>query len=100
MLSSGPTVTYVQVPPVINDQFTQATQVHSSAGLNYKTRYITSNKPQGTVLTQVPAGGTRVKSTTTVQLTVSGTADRDAGAEHVLGNSPAAAGSLLKGSEP
>ncbi|HEY1831314.1 MAG TPA: Stk1 family PASTA domain-containing Ser/Thr kinase [Acidimicrobiales bacterium] len=97
VVSSGPTITYVTVPSVINEQYTQATETLSSPGVNlsYKTSYITSSSPAGTVLKQTPAGGTKVKSTTIVQLTVSAQ-QTTASVPSVLGQSPAAAGGLIK----
>jgi serine/threonine-protein kinase len=97
VVSGGPTVTYVTVPPVTGQQFTQATQLLSGVNLSYKTTYISSTRPPGTVLTQSPAGNTKVKSTTVVQLTVS-ESQTSVSVPSVLGQLPASAGSLLKGS--
>jgi serine/threonine-protein kinase len=94
VISSGSVVTFVQVPSVVNDQFTQATQILTGANLAYKPNFVTSKSPAGTVLSQTPAGGTRVKSTTVIKLTVS-SQQSTVNVPSVLGNSQAAAGSLL-----
>jgi len=97
VISAGPVVTKVTVPSVVGEQFTPATQALTSVGLAYKTTYVTSNKPTGTVLTQVPAGSTKVNSTTVVKLTVSGN-QSVVNVPNVVGVSPASAGSLLTAS--
>jgi serine/threonine-protein kinase len=96
VVSTGPVIVFVQVPSVVGDSFTQATQALGAPGVNlaYRTTFVTSSKPAGTVLKQDPAGGTRVKSTTTVQLTVT-SQQNVTSVPSVLGNTPAAAGSLL-----
>jgi beta-lactam-binding protein with PASTA domain/tRNA A-37 threonylcarbamoyl transferase component Bud32 len=94
VVSGGPTILTVTVPPVVNMQFTAATEALDRAGLSYKANYISSTKPIGTVLTQNPPGNTRTKSTTVVQLTVSGT-QTSVSVPNVVGDSPAAAGSAL-----
>jgi beta-lactam-binding protein with PASTA domain/tRNA A-37 threonylcarbamoyl transferase component Bud32 len=96
VVSTGPVIVFVQVPSVVGDSFTQATQALGAPGVNlaYRTTFVTSSKPAGTVLKQDPAGGTRVKSTTTVQLTVV-SQQNVTSVPSVLGNTPAAAGSLL-----
>jgi len=71
VVSAGPTVNNVTVPPVVGQQLIPATEAITNAGLSYKTNYVTSTKPSGTVLKQNPAGGSTVKSTTVVKLTVS-----------------------------
>jgi beta-lactam-binding protein with PASTA domain/tRNA A-37 threonylcarbamoyl transferase component Bud32 len=71
IVSGGPTVTQVTVPKVVGQQFTPATQAITNAGLTYKTTYVTSTQPAGTVLHQNPPGNTSVKSTTVVKLRVS-----------------------------
>ncbi len=95
-VSNGPVVTYVQVPPVVGESQTQATEMLSAPGINlaYKIKYITSPKPQGTVTAQDPAGGARVKSTTVVQLTVSGQ-QTSATVPNVVGSTPASAGGSI-----
>ena len=48
----------VTVPPVVGQQLNAAAELLTNAGLSFKTTYVTSTKPPGTVLTQDPAGGT------------------------------------------
>ena len=59
------------------------------------TKYVASNKPTGTVLSQDPVAPTVVKSGTVIKLTVSGTQSSTT-VPNVVGASPAAAGSLLQ----
>jgi serine/threonine-protein kinase len=94
IVSDGPHVTFVTVQSVVGDEFTQATQILTNQGLAFKTNYVTSDKPTGTVLSQNPAGNTKVKSTAVIQLTVSGQ-QTSVTVPNVLGNSPASAGGLL-----
>ena len=91
VVSAGPPV---DVPSVVGQTFTQATQLLSGAGLGYTVKYVSSNKPVGTVLAQDPAGGQKVVSTTKVQLTVSGT-QTSVTVPSVLGQSAAGAGVTL-----
>jgi serine/threonine-protein kinase len=58
-------------------------------------KYVASNKPAGTVLTQNPVAPQMVKSGTVVNLTVSGT-QISAVVPNVVAATPAAAGALLK----
>jgi serine/threonine-protein kinase len=94
-VSNGPQVTFVNVPSVVGEQFTQATEMLSAVNLAYKTKYVTSSKAEGTVLSQTPPGGHSVKSTTVVQLTVSGQ-QTSTSVPSVLGQTGASAGSLLR----
>jgi eukaryotic-like serine/threonine-protein kinase len=94
VISNGPTVTTVSVPSVVGQQFTQATEMLTGEGLAYQTKYITSTQPTGTILSQDPAAGAKVPSTTVIHLTVSGQ-QTSVNVPSVLGNSPASAGSLL-----
>jgi serine/threonine-protein kinase len=95
VVSSGPTFTNVTVPPVVGQNFTAASEALSTAGLaNVKTKYITSKKPQGTVLAQRPAGGTTVKSNTVVHLTVS-SSQSSATVPSVVGLTQTQAGSAI-----
>jgi beta-lactam-binding protein with PASTA domain/tRNA A-37 threonylcarbamoyl transferase component Bud32 len=71
VVSAGPTVTDVNVPQVVGQQFTAASEALTAAGLSFKPTYVTSTKAPGTVLTQNPAAGASVPSTTVVKLTVS-----------------------------
>jgi eukaryotic-like serine/threonine-protein kinase len=96
VVSAGPTVTLVSVPPVVGQQFTSATETLTNAGLTYKTTYVTSTKPSGTVLTQSPAGGASVKSTTVVKLTVS-SSQSSVSVPNVVGLSQTSAGSTITG---
>jgi eukaryotic-like serine/threonine-protein kinase len=91
VVSAGPAV---QVPSVTGKQLTQAEQFLTAAGLGYVPHFVTSNQLVGTVLTQDPAGGAKVKSTTKVVLTVSGT-QTSVQVPSVLGQTPASAGSTL-----
>jgi beta-lactam-binding protein with PASTA domain/tRNA A-37 threonylcarbamoyl transferase component Bud32 len=97
VLSGGPNIPIVQVPSVAGDQLTQATQLLQGAGFTVAPiKYVTSTKSVGTVLSEDPTGGSKVKQTTPVVLTVSGT-QTTVSVPSVLGQSPAAAGSILKG---
>ncbi len=51
VVSAGPAV---NVPSVVGQQLTPATQLISDAGLSYLVKYVTSDKPIGTVLAQSP----------------------------------------------
>jgi serine/threonine-protein kinase len=95
VVSNGPTITYVPVPSVTGEQQTPATEALSGVGLAYKIKYITSNQPTGTVLKQNPVAGTKVASTATVTLTISGQ-QTTANVPSVLGQTAAAAGGLIK----
>jgi len=94
VISDGPNVPTVQVPTVTNEQLAPAIQKLTAANLSYAVKYVTSNQPIGTVLNQDPAGGSTVKATVKVQLTVSGT-QTSVSVPSVLGQSPASAGSIL-----
>ncbi|HVA09364.1 MAG TPA: Stk1 family PASTA domain-containing Ser/Thr kinase [Acidimicrobiales bacterium] len=94
VVSAGPVVTMVTVPPVKGLQFTQAVQALTSVGLAYKPSYISSPQPVGTVLSQDPAGNTRTKSTTVVKLVVSGT-QTSVSVPNLIGDTPAGAGANL-----
>jgi eukaryotic-like serine/threonine-protein kinase len=82
------------VPSVKGKDLTTAIQLIQSAGLTYKVNNVTSTQPVGTVLDQNPAGGSKVKATVPVVLTVSGT-QSSVSVPSVLGQSPASAGSIL-----
>ena len=88
VISDGPNVPTVQVPTVTNEQLAPAIQKLTAANLSYTVKYVTSNQPIGTVLNQDPAGGSTVKATVKVQLTVSGT-QTSVSVPSVLGQSPA-----------
>jgi beta-lactam-binding protein with PASTA domain/tRNA A-37 threonylcarbamoyl transferase component Bud32 len=94
VVSSGPVIVIVTVPSLVGDSLTQATQALNTENLSYRTVFITSPSPVGTVLKQDPAGGSKVNSTTVIHLTVSGQQNTTQ-VPSVLGNTPAAAGSLL-----
>jgi eukaryotic-like serine/threonine-protein kinase len=96
VVSAGPTITYVNLPSLKGEQLTQALETLKTLGLDDDTSYITSTQPSGTVLDQSPVAG-RVKSTTVVQLTVSGQ-QISVNVPSVLGQNAATAGSILKGS--
>jgi eukaryotic-like serine/threonine-protein kinase len=73
VLSAGPNVPIVQVPSVAGQQLASAIQQLQAAGFTYTVKYTTSDKPEGTVLSQDPAGGTKVRANVPIALTVSGT---------------------------
>jgi serine/threonine-protein kinase len=92
VVSAGPPVS---VPSVTQQQLTQAEQALAAAGLGYDPHFVSSDQPVGTVLTQNPGAGQKVKAGTKVQLTVSGT-QTSVTVPSVLGQSPSAAGANLK----
>jgi serine/threonine-protein kinase len=95
VVSGGPTITTVTVPPVVGQQFTAAAEALDAVGLSFKPSYDNnSNRPTGTVLSESPSGNTKTKSTTVVKLVVSGTKS-SVQVPNVVGDSPAAAGSAL-----
>jgi eukaryotic-like serine/threonine-protein kinase len=94
VVSAGPTVTTVTVPKVEGQQFTAATEALQQVGLSYKTKYISSTQPPGTVLKQDPAPNAQVKSTTVVKLTVSNIQSSVA-VPSVVGATQVSAGSTL-----
>jgi eukaryotic-like serine/threonine-protein kinase len=94
VVSSGPTATAV-VPTVQGKQLTQAIALLQSANLGYTVHNVTSNQTVGTVLSQNPAGGTKIPETQKVVLTVSGT-QTSVSVPSVVGQSPARAGRLFQ----
>jgi serine/threonine protein kinase len=94
VVSSGPTATAV-VPTLQGKQLTQAIALLQSANLGYTVHNVTSNQTVGTVLSQNPAGGTKIPETQKVVLTVSGT-QTSVSVPSVIGQSPARAGSILQ----
>jgi serine/threonine-protein kinase len=84
----------VPVPQVVGQQLNAADELLTNAGLSFKTKYVTSNKAPGTVLTQDPAAGTSVRSTTVVQLTVS-SSQSTISVPNVVGFSQTNAGSSI-----
>jgi beta-lactam-binding protein with PASTA domain/tRNA A-37 threonylcarbamoyl transferase component Bud32 len=94
VLSAGPSVPIVQVPSVAGQQLAAAIQQLQAAGLSYTVKYTTSDKPEGTVLSQNPAGGSHVRANVPIVLTVSGT-QTSVSVPSVLGQSPTNAGALL-----
>jgi serine/threonine-protein kinase len=94
LLSAGPSVPIVQVPSIAGQQLAAAIQQLQAAGLTYTVRYTTSDKPEGTVLSQNPAGGSHVRANVPIVLTVSGT-QTSVSVPSVLGQSPTNAGVLL-----
>src|SRR5580704_3915570 len=92
VVSAGPAVT---VPNVVGKQLAAASQELQADKLRSNVvKYVSSNKPTGTVLTQSPVAPQMAKSGTVVNLTVSGTQSTTQ-VPNVIGISPAAAGSLL-----
>jgi serine/threonine protein kinase len=94
VVSNGPNIPIVTVPSVTGQQLTAAIPLITAQGLNYSVKDITSPKPVGTVISQTPAGGDKVKQNVPVVLTVSGTQSQ-VSVPSVLGQSPASAGSQL-----
>jgi serine/threonine-protein kinase len=97
VVSSGPTIHMVTVPSVVGEQFAAAAEKLQNAGLSYTPKYVSSDRPQGTVLAQTPAGLQIVKSTVQVKLTISGS-QISTSVPNVVGLSQAAAGSSLASS--
>jgi eukaryotic-like serine/threonine-protein kinase len=93
-VSGGPDIPIVEVPAVTGQQLTQAIAALQAKNLGYTVDSVTSNQPVGTVLSQNPAGGTRVPDTHKVTLTVSGT-QSSVSVPSVIGQSPANAGGIL-----
>jgi serine/threonine-protein kinase len=94
VVSGGPNIPIVEVPTVTGKQLTQAIALLQTANLGYTIHNVTSNQSVGTVLSQDPAGGTKILETHKVTLTVSGTQSTVA-VPSVVGQSPARAGSIL-----
>jgi serine/threonine-protein kinase len=94
VLSAGPNVPIVQVPTVTGQPLSTAIQQLQAAGLTYTVKYTTSNQPEGQVLTQDPAGGSRVRKNVPIALTVSGT-QTSVSVPSVLGQPQANAGAIL-----
>ncbi len=94
VVSNGPNIPIVAVPDVVGDALATAIQKLGTANLNYTVKTISSNQPQGTVLSQIPSAGSHVRQTVPVQLTVSGT-QTSVLVPSVLGQSPTAAGGTL-----
>jgi beta-lactam-binding protein with PASTA domain/tRNA A-37 threonylcarbamoyl transferase component Bud32 len=86
--------TLVPVPQVVGQQLNAAVELLTNAGLSFKPKYVTSDKAPGTVLTQDPAAGTSVKSSTVVQLTVSSSSS-SISVPNVVGFSQTNAGSSI-----
>ncbi len=95
VVSGGPNIPTVVVPTVTGKQLTQAIVLLQGAGIGYTVHNVTSNQPVGTVLSQNPAGGTKILQTRKVVLTVSGT-QTSVSVPSVVGQSPARAGSILQ----
>jgi beta-lactam-binding protein with PASTA domain len=94
VVSAGTAVTKVTVPSVVGQQFTAAGEALTNAGLSFKPKYVTSNKPPGQVIAQDPAGGTSTASTTVVKLTVS-SSNSTIAVPSVVGFSQTNAGSTI-----
>jgi eukaryotic-like serine/threonine-protein kinase len=94
VVSGGPDIPIVEVPAVTGQQLTQAIAALQAKNLGYTVDSVTSDQPVGTVLSQNPAGGTRVPDTHKVTLTVSGT-QSSVSVPSVIGQSPANAGGIL-----
>ena len=93
VVSGGPNIPTVVVPSVQGKQLTQAIQALQAANLGYTIKNVSSNQPEGTVLSQNPAAGTKVLETRKVQLTVS--MQTSVSTPSVIGHSPASAGGIL-----
>ncbi len=94
VVSGGPHIPTVTVPSVQGKQLTQAITLLQAANLGYTVKSVNSTQPVNTVLSQDPAGGTKVPETRKVLLTVSGT-QTQVSTPSVIGQSPANAGSVL-----
>src|ERR1700722_20208050 len=94
IVSGGPNNPTLAVPSVTGKQLTQAIQLLQTANLGYTIHNVSSNQAVGTVLTQDPAGGTKIPETRKVVLTVSGT-QTSVSVPSVIGQSPANAGGIL-----
>ena len=93
VVSGGPNIPTVVVPSVQGKQLTQAIQALQAANLGYTIKNVSSNQPEGTVLNQNPAAGTKILETRKVQLTVS--MQTSVSTPSVIGHSPASAGGIL-----
>ena len=96
VVSDGPNIPTVTVPPVEGKELTAAISAIQGAGLTYKITDVTSTQPVGTVISQSPAAGTKIKANVPVVLTVSGT-QTSVSVPSVLGQTPASAGATLSG---
>jgi serine/threonine-protein kinase len=96
VVSEGPNIPTVTVPPVEGKELTAAISAIQGAGLTYKITDVTSTQPVGTVISQSPAAGTKIKANVPVVLTVSGT-QTSVSVPSVLGQTPASAGATLSG---
>jgi eukaryotic-like serine/threonine-protein kinase len=94
VVSAGPNVPIVTVPPVKGDPLQQAIQALNAVGLGFTVHNVPSNQPEGTVLDQSPAGGSKVRQTVKVLLTVSGS-QTSVSVPSVVGQTPTAAGAIL-----
>jgi len=96
LVSAGPGI---PVPNVVGEQLAKASQQLEGMKLSSTVvKYVSSNKPTGTVLIQDPVAPTVVKAGTVIKLTVSGTQSTTT-VPNVVGISPAAAGSLLQSNQ-
>ena len=96
VVSGGPNIPLVSVPSVTGKQLTQALQLLQAANLGYTIHNVSSTQSVGTVLTQDPAGGTKILETRKVLLTVSNN-QTSVAVPSLVGQSPAAAGAALRG---
>ena len=81
VVSGGPNIPTVVVPSVTGKQLTQAIALLQGANLGYTVHNVTSNQPVGTVLSQDPAGGTKILETRQGDPDGLGHADLGVGAE-------------------
>jgi serine/threonine-protein kinase len=58
------------VPQTVGDELAVAEQVISGSGLNPRVKFVTSNGPQGIVLTQDPSSGTKVRKNSVVVISL------------------------------
>ncbi len=82
------------MPPVKGDPLQQAIQALDAVGLGFTVHNVPSNQPEGTVLDQSPPGGSKIKQTQKVLLTVSGS-QTSVSVPSVVGQTPTAAGAIL-----
>ena len=94
VVSGGPNIPVVEVPSVTGKQLTQAIQLLQAANLGYTVHNVTSDQSVGTVLSQDPAAGTRIRATRKVVLTVS-SMQTSVSVPPVVGQTPASAGGIL-----
>jgi 1A family penicillin-binding protein len=84
------------VPNVVGMDQATAESALGSAGFKASIRQVDSPKPQGTVVSQSPGGGTKAEVGSTVSLDVSSGAPATIGVPNVVGDTPEGARSALR----